>query len=129
MDFEQVNIDPLLRAFRKFEEFRRHMRTDQEKAGVIQAFEYSFELVWKTMKKILETRGLKTNSPRETFRVSALEGFIRDPEVWFAFLLMRNLTTHTYNESEVDKVLSVVVSFSDEVRYFLSQIGISNVEP
>jgi nucleotidyltransferase substrate binding protein (TIGR01987 family) len=124
MLIENVNIEPLLKAFKKFEAFRQNTATEQEKAGVIQAFEYCFELVWKTMKKLLEQRGLSTNSPRETFRVAALEGFIRDPEMWFVFLLMRNLTSHTYNEHESDKVLAVVGDFSNEVHYFLCRIGV-----
>lgn len=126
MQAENVNLAPLLRAFKKFEQFRKNLSTEQEKAGAIQAFEYCFELVWKTMKKLLEIRGLTTNSPRETFRVGALEGFIRDPEVWFVFLLMRNLTSHTYNESDADKVVAILEDFSNEIYYFLRVIGISS---
>ncbi len=40
---DDIRIDPLLKAFQKFERFRRHDRSEQEKAGTIQAFEYSFE--------------------------------------------------------------------------------------
>lgn len=58
MNIGEVNIAPLLKAFRKFEEFRKNSNTEQEKAGTIQAFEYCFELVWKVMKRLLEERGI-----------------------------------------------------------------------
>lgn len=48
------------------------------------------------MKRLLQERGKIANSPRETFRMVALEGFIYDPELWFDFLVKRNLTVHTY---------------------------------
>lgn len=119
----EVNISPLLKAFSKFEEFRLNSNTEQERAGTIQAFEYCFELTWKIMKRLLEERGRVANSPKETFRMAALEGFIEDPELWFDFLKKRNLTVHTYEEKEVANVLSICPSFSDEIKKFLTKIG------
>ncbi len=119
MLIEDIDISALLKAFKKFEKFRVNDKTEQEKAGTSQAFEYCFELVWKTMKRLLEKRGRIANSPRETFRMAALEGFISDPEIWFNFLKNRNLTTHTYQEEEVAKVLSVCSLFSQEIKGFL----------
>lgn len=123
MIIDDINIDSLLKAFKKFETFRKNTGTEQEKVGAIQAFEYSFELVWKTMKRLLEKRGRIANSPREAFRMAALEGFIDDPEIWFDFLKKRNLTVHTYEEEEVEAVLGVFEQFSSEVKNFLKNIG------
>jgi len=44
MLINEINISPLLKAFNKFESFRANDKTEQEKAGIIQAFEYSLEL-------------------------------------------------------------------------------------
>ena len=121
----ETNISPLLKAFSKFESFRANSKTEQEKAGIIQAFEYSFELSWKIMKRLLEARGRIANSPKETFRMAALEGFIEDPEVWFDFLKKRNLTMHAYQE-EVEKVLLVCPLFSKEIKKFLNKIGVAS---
>jgi nucleotidyltransferase substrate binding protein (TIGR01987 family) len=77
------------------------------------------------MKRLLEERGKIANSPRETFRMAALEGFINDPEIWFEFLKKRNITVHTYNQEEASEVLSVSASFSLEVKSLLKNIGIS----
>lgn len=119
-----INITSLLRAFKILEKFRIHDDTQQEKAGTIQAFEFCFELVWKTMKRLLEERGKIVNSPREAFRVAALEGFIKDPEVWFDFLKKRNITTHVYQEDEMEKVISVMSEFSLQVKDFFKNIGV-----
>ena len=121
----KVYIEPLLKAFKKFESFRYNDSTEQEKAGTIQAFEYCFELTWKTMRRLLEERGTITNSPKETFRKAALEGFIEDPELWFDFLSKRNITVHTYNADEADAVLAICPSFSGQVKAFLKRMGVA----
>lgn len=120
---ENVNFKPLLKAFEKFELFRLNDKTEQERAGTIQAFEYCFELVWKTMKRLLEERGKIANSPREAFRMAALEGFISDPELWFDFLRKRNLTVHTYNQEEANEVIGICPIFSVELKEFLKAVG------
>lgn len=114
-----ITIAPLIKAFCKFEEFRQHGSTEQERAGTIQAFEYCFELSWKTMRRLLAERGVITNSPRETFRMAAADGMIRNVEVWFDFVKKRNLTVHTYNEDEVMSVLTVCEAFAQEVAHFI----------
>ncbi len=76
------------------------------------------------MKKLLEQRGKIAKSPRETFRMAALENFIDDPEIWFDFLKKRNLTVHTYNEHDAEVVIDICPSFSAEVKKFLTSIGV-----
>jgi nucleotidyltransferase substrate binding protein (TIGR01987 family) len=100
-------------------------KTEQERAGTIQAFGYCFELSWKIMKRLLQERGISVNSPREVFRMAALEGFINDTEVWFDFLKKRNMTVHTYNQNDAEEVLSICESFSLEIKKFLSHIGVA----
>ena len=50
------------------------------------------------MKMFLQERGKTANSPKETFRMAALEEFILGPERWFEFLVKRNLTVHAYKK-------------------------------
>lgn len=111
-----IDITSLKRAFKKLKTFAQHVDTEQEKAGVVQAFEYTFELCWKTMKRFLEKRGRSTYSPKEIFRLAALEKFIEDPEVWFDFLEKTNITSHTYDEEESNVVVGVVPTFLKEVE-------------
>lgn len=122
MALEKIDITSLLKAFEKFENFRKNLNTDQEKAGAIQAFEYCYELSWKTMKRLLEIQGKSVNSPRATFRAAALEGYIEDPEVWFKFIEKRNITVHTYQEDEADAVIEIFPIFSKELSSFIKKI-------
>ena len=124
MIIENVNIGPLIKAFKKFEAFRLDTHTEHEKAGTIHAFEFCFELTWKVMKKLLQERGKIANSPKEVFRMAALEGFIDNLDLWFDFLQKRNLTTHTYEETEAEKVLQVLEVFSLKIREFLQILGV-----
>jgi nucleotidyltransferase substrate binding protein (TIGR01987 family) len=102
------------------------LETEQEKAGAIQAFECCFELSWKIMKRLLQVRGRIANSPKETFRMAALENFIDDPELWYDFLEMRNLTVHTYQEAQADKIIQILPEFSKAIQCFLKSIGVED---
>ena len=120
----RINIDSLLRAFKTFEEFKKNTETQQLKAGLIKAFEWSFELSWKTMQRILEDRGRKANSPREIFRLAATDNLINDPESWFLFIDKRNLSAHAYSEEQIDIIINMCDDFSHSVKSFLKNIGV-----
>jgi len=120
---DSISIDSLLKAAKTFERFRTNMVTDRDKAGGIQAFEFTYELAWKTMKRILAQRGVEVASPRDCIRQAAKNGLISNPEVWFKFIELRNVTTHTYNE---ETVLAIVDHF-DEFSQALKEL-ITNLE-
>lgn len=69
-----------------------------EVQGLIQCFEYTFELAWKTMKDYLEYVGLSVNSPRKAIQTAFQTQLITDGHVWIDALDKRNLMSHTYNE-------------------------------
>lgn len=120
-----IDFTSLLRARANFEAFRCDMITDRDKAGAIQAFEYTYELAWKMMRKVLIARGQEHNSPREVFRVAGIEKLIQNSEIWFEFLKARNITVHSYDEEDADAVIAVFDDFSRELTAFLVRIGIS----
>lgn len=122
--FGTIEISPLLLAFKRFEEARIAIEDDLDRDGTIQRFEYTFELAWKTLKRILDFKGVSANNPRDTFRLAAREGFINDPKVWFEFLEQRNLTTHTYKEAVADKIATIFPQFSDEMKNLISKISV-----
>lgn len=70
-----------------------------ETQGLIQCFEYTFELAWKTAKDYLEAQGFSVKSPRQTIQVAFQTELISDGHVWIDALEKRNLMAHTYDEN------------------------------
>lgn len=70
-----------------------------EVQGLIQCFEYTFELAWKTAKDYLTAEGfLEVKSPRQTIQTAFQTGLMEDGHVWIDALEKRNLMAHTYDE-------------------------------
>jgi len=69
-----------------------------ERAGLIQNFEFCFELAWKTLKDFLESEGITAASPRESIKKAFQSSYIANGETWIEALDNRNLLSHTYNE-------------------------------
>ncbi len=85
-----------------------------EQEGIVQRFEYTFELAWKTMKDRLFYEGYDEKTPRSVIRRAFEVDFIseEETEVWLDALDARNLLSHTYNETTALTVLDHI-----ETRY------------
>lgn len=72
--------------------------TDLELAGLVQTFEFSFELAWKVLKDLLFYEGYDVKSPREAIRKSFEVDYLdeNDCETFLDALGKRNLLSHTY---------------------------------
>jgi nucleotidyltransferase substrate binding protein (TIGR01987 family) len=70
-----------------------------EQEGLIQRFEYTFELSWKTMKDYLESQGASVPLPLDVLKQAFASGLISDGDTWIDMLEKRSLLSHTYNES------------------------------
>lgn len=68
--------------------------------GLIQCFEYTFELAWKTMKDYLEQEGFEVKSPRSTIQTAFQIQLVTDGHSWIDALEKRNLMAHTYDEEK-----------------------------
>jgi len=112
---EGLDISSLLKSRNKFEEFRKHLDTEQNKAGSIQAFEFCYELSWKTMKRFCEKAGKSPYTLKEIFREAANIGLISDSLKWFKFVEIREFAFHTYEEENTEKVIAIFDDFSDAV--------------
>ena len=89
------------------------------KAGVIQNFEFTYELSWKLMKRWLEINVSPetTNvfTKRELFRYAGENLLIDDVAKWFKYNETRNMTSHTYDEKKADSVFVEVLAFKNDV--------------
>lgn len=81
-----------------------------EKEGVIQRFEYSFELAWKTVKDFLEAGGLVIAplTPRQVIKDAFAAKVIGDGQVWIDMLDHRNLLSHTYDFFVFEKAVEAI---------------------
>lgn len=72
---------------------------EMEEQGLIQSFEYTYELAWTTLKDFFEDQG-ESNifGSRDAFRLAFKRGLFEDGETWMKMIESRALTSHTYNE-------------------------------
>jgi nucleotidyltransferase substrate binding protein (TIGR01987 family) len=80
--------------------------------AVIQRFEFTFEVVWKTLKLFLERQGHECGGPRPTLKKAFAEGLIPTPDkadVWLQMLEDRNLTSHAYDEALAARIYRNIV--------------------
>lgn len=83
---------------------------DLEKQGLIQSFEYTFELAWNTLKDYFEAQGeANILGGRDAIRLAFKSGLIENGEVWMDMLKSRSLTSHTYNEDIAEKIVKDIV--------------------
>jgi len=118
----KIIISPLLKAQTTFDMAVNKAKTKLEQDGAIQRFEYTYELLWKTLKKILAFKGININNPRDVFRESAKEKFIEDPKFWFEVIKKRNLTTHIYNEKFAEEIFEFLPKFQVELSKVINII-------
>lgn len=88
-----------------------------EKQGVIQGFEFTHELAWKTLKDFLESRGQQNiYGSKDATRLAFKLGIIHDGEVWMKMIEYRNRTVHTYNENDMEVIFKHIINH--DVRAF-----------
>ena len=72
--------------------------------GLIQRFEFCFELSWKLIKAYLDYEGIEVNSPRSAIRKAFQTELIADAETWLDMLEKRNLSSHTYDAEAAKEI-------------------------
>jgi nucleotidyltransferase substrate binding protein (TIGR01987 family) len=83
-----------------------------EKEGIIQRFEYTLELGWKTLKDKMEFDGLILDriSPKVVVKEAFQAKYIDQIEVWFEMLNDRNLLSHSYDLETFEAVIPEIKS-------------------
>lgn len=117
-DSKEFKIKPLIDASKTLKEsVLKKPLNDLERDGVIQRFEYTFELSWKTLKKYLELySGITESNIKNIFREAGNQRLISDVEIWFGYLKSRNETSHLYNSQTAELVYKEAVKFSEDVN-------------
>lgn len=119
---DEIDISSLIKAQEKLGAALKAPKSELNRDAAIKRFEFTIELSWKTMKKILAKRGSFINSPKPIIRESAKEKLLDDVESWFLFLEYRNRTSHTYDETVADELYDKLTDFYKLTDAFLSRI-------
>ena len=94
--------------------------SELEQQGLIQAFEFTHELAWNTLKDFLESRGAANlYGSKDATREAFARGLIANGDEWMAMIQSRNRSTHTYNEKTAKELGDAILcSFVGEFETF-----------
>jgi len=82
---------------------------DLAKEGMVQRFEYTYELAWKTIKDFIESKGEAEKYQKDVLKKAFQLDIIDNGEIWLEMLSKRNLMAHTYNETTFKEVVTGIV--------------------
>jgi len=113
--------------------FMSRLEEDQKqavKAGVIQNFEFTYELCWKFMRRWLEVNlgsvYVAGVTRRQLFRLSAEHRLLSDVDRWMEYHDARNETAHTYDESTAEDVFDTANQFLADAQKLLQALEARN---
>jgi nucleotidyltransferase substrate binding protein (TIGR01987 family) len=100
---------------------------DQFRGAAIQAFEFTYELAVKFLRRQLEQMAATPASVDEmTFmqviRSAAEAGLVRDVARFRTYRETRNITSHAYAKDKAEAVLGVLPAFVDDVAVLLAEL-------
>jgi nucleotidyltransferase substrate binding protein (TIGR01987 family) len=105
-------LDSLQRALRQLQAalVAHASDPDNEVIGmaVIKAYEFCFELGWKTLKDLLAYEGIDAPLPRQVIREAFAANLVRDGQIWIDMLEQRNLMAHTYDIQRAQRALTLI---------------------
>ncbi len=98
--------------------------------SVIQRFEFTIELSWKTLRKYLENEGIvDINSPKQTVRSGFENGILENGKIWIEMLNDRNITSHIYDQEIADKIYgNITEKYIDEIKILCEKLEKKEIE-
>ena len=114
-----ASLESSLEVSKKF--IKGEVKTEEEKviqAGVIQNFEFTYELCWKFMQRGLETYfNINENlNKKELFRKAFENKLIENVPEWFKYYEARNITSHTYDATKAETVYAAAKIFLNDAK-------------
>lgn len=128
----QLDISPLVNALRRLEEgwtrFAADRSDTQIRDGLIQRFEFTYELSHKMLKRYLESVSATPDefdsmSFQDLVRTGSEQGLLAsDWSTWRGYRDMRAKTSHTYDENVAVAVVAGIPAFIEEARHLVAQL-------
>ena len=117
-----LKLNELVEAFARFQEGLNTAQDQLEIDGVLQRFEFTFELAWKTIQEYAKYQGIIVSSPRESFRVAGDLGLIDRVDTWLEYLEERNKTTHIYDAKMAKEIFAKLPLFATLVDSLITNL-------
>lgn len=91
--------------------------------ATIQRFEFTIELFWKVLKKLLLREKIIVTTPRETLQKAYAINWIANEKLWLRMMDDRNLTSHTYKEENAEIIYDNIKEYFPAMKesYLLLQ--------
>ncbi len=89
----------------------------------IGAFQFTFELAWKTMKDYLSYSGVQASLPREVIKQAFHFQLIKNGQIWIDMLEDRNLMAHVYQEQAAkEAVKNIREHYASEIEQIYNDL-------
>jgi nucleotidyltransferase substrate binding protein (TIGR01987 family) len=85
-------------------------------------FEFTYEMAWKALKRVLDYLGIDARAPRPVFKEAYAQGLLTDEQVWLDMIEMRNLASHVYDEHEISRILVELEHYLSAFDSLLSRL-------
>ena len=83
--------------------------SELEQEGLVQRFEYTFELSWKVMQDLLTYKGYEfMTGPNGTLKMAFEDGLISNHDGWRLMAKSRNTLSHVYDEDEASAIVGLI---------------------
>ena len=107
-DDVKLAMEKFKNAFEKLNEGVKSSSSELEKDGVIQRFEFTFELLWKTLKIILNFKGIIAKTPRDCLQEAFKIDLIEDESIFLDMMEDRNKTSHIYDKETSEEIFNQI---------------------
>jgi nucleotidyltransferase substrate binding protein (TIGR01987 family) len=91
---------------------------------IVKRFEFTFEMSWKAIKRVLNMLGIEGNkSPRACFKEAYGQSLLTDENIWLDMIEMRNLSSHTYDELEIKQLKYKLPAYTKAFKTLLTSLN------
>lgn len=125
-----IDLTPFEKALKTLDEiiirYEKEKDDDAIRDAVIQRFEYTYSLSIKMLTRFLQSQAIDlpdTLTFNEIIRKANQLGLLlSNLEKWTDYRQKRNMTSHTYEESIAQSVVSVVYDFQKDATFLLNEL-------